>query len=461
MGTGGMAGGSGRRASLNLRQDAGASAVDALDAANQSLSDALRITLRLVWAAMVVLLVLFVLSGVQTVREGQRAISLLFGKVQQKDLAPGPHFVAPYPLGELLKIDTGVVEMEVDAGFWPQVGEGADRNDVSKLTAAGKLDPIANGSLITADQNVVHARFRVQFSRSDTTEWAGNVDPTAERAMVEALVSRAVVRSVAHVGIDDLLKQSGSGESGAVARRARESAQAQLDELQTGIVLTRLEMIQAIPPRTLADKFANFLSAAATSGKAREEAEADAKRTMTAMAGDAVGVLSELIDRYDLAVRNKDEAGGAAILGQIDAIMEGRATEVDGKPVQAAVSGTVTQILADAQRYRSEVVNQRRNELLAFTTRLEQYRLNPAVTLHAAWADGVSTYLNQPRTQVHFLPPNTTTMVLRMNRDPSVQREVQQDLDRLKGEEQKQRRMDELMRNEHSSSPGGGSASAR
>src|SRR5262245_23354980 len=86
-----------RAGSVTLRSsDSGAPDTSAmLDPANQSLADALGMMLRLVQLAMVVLIGLYLFSGLQSVQEGQRGVRLLFGKVEDSNLEPGMHLAAP------------------------------------------------------------------------------------------------------------------------------------------------------------------------------------------------------------------------------------------------------------------------------------------------------------------------------------------------------------------------------
>jgi len=88
---------SGRATSVRFRADAdvreSARAAMRMDAANQSLAEALKITFRLVQLGMVVLVLLFLGSALRMVQEGERGIRVVLGKVQNGDLGqglPGP-----------------------------------------------------------------------------------------------------------------------------------------------------------------------------------------------------------------------------------------------------------------------------------------------------------------------------------------------------------------------------------
>src|SRR6185503_18283642 len=75
---------------------------DAMDPANQSLAEALRLSFRVLQAVIVVLIVLFLASGFKTVDDGYSGVRTLWGRIVQS-LSPGPKFsVYPYPAGEFI-----------------------------------------------------------------------------------------------------------------------------------------------------------------------------------------------------------------------------------------------------------------------------------------------------------------------------------------------------------------------
>src|SRR5260221_13044460 len=89
------------RSSISLRDAAAPADGSPFDPANQSLSDAIRITFRILQGAMLILAVLYLLSGLQFVKEGEQGIRLLFGQISAAKLEPGLQYSLPFPLGEL------------------------------------------------------------------------------------------------------------------------------------------------------------------------------------------------------------------------------------------------------------------------------------------------------------------------------------------------------------------------
>jgi len=77
------------------------------DTAGKSLSEALRISFIILKIIMIVLVIVFLVSGFRTVGSDEQALVLRFGKIrgvgENRLLGPGPHWVFPYPIDKIVK----------------------------------------------------------------------------------------------------------------------------------------------------------------------------------------------------------------------------------------------------------------------------------------------------------------------------------------------------------------------
>jgi len=97
-----------------------------LDAAGKSLSEALRISFIILKVIMIVLIVAFLASGFETVDSEEQAIVLRFGRIQTL-LDPGPHWILPYPIDEIVKIPVKTqVNLPINS-FWYSAGAASRR----------------------------------------------------------------------------------------------------------------------------------------------------------------------------------------------------------------------------------------------------------------------------------------------------------------------------------------------
>lgn len=411
-----------RNVSMSLRggsAEPGFDAVDAMDPANQSLQEALRFTYRLIQAAMVILAVMFIFSGLRTVKEGEQGIRLLFGKRDPELVQPGPAFSAPYPMGELVKVSTGVVTIDIADSFWPFLSPEDRVRPITELNGSNSLKPERDGSLITADGAIAHTQWRVRYSCTDPGLYSQNLLPEAADSLVKAAVQRGVVQAASETRVDDLLKQSNDDVS-SLASRARDVAQRTLDAAQSGITIERLSLIEKMPPLFLKDKFAAVQTAQQNSQKVQEREASQAQSTLSVTAGSAAPAIIDLINQYEVAIEKKDLPAQDRLLKEIDSVLEGRAEE----PGRRA-TGEVTKMLSDATQYRSSISNKRRSDLSAFLAKQEQFASNPLVTIHREWAEALRAFQSSESVELMMMPIGTRTLALLINRDPDIAKRLE------------------------------------
>ena len=413
-------GSSQRSASVTLRSQTQADeSAQQLDAANQSLADALKLVFWLIQVAMIGLVVYFIASGVQSIKETESGIKLLFGRITGDNLPPGPQFSWPYPFGEMIRVDTGAVTLELDESFMPQMTADQKKLPISQIAQQGiklSLKPGEDGSLITGDENIAHTKWKVLYRRTRPGDFAGNVLPEDERKIVQASVEQDVTQAVATVKIDDLLKQS-QGDTGSVATRAKQLAQASLDKLKSGIQIEQLTLQEKSPPFSTFNEFNNVQSAEQKASTQRSEAESAARNLLNETAGAAYEPLIQHIDLYEGALEKGDKAEQARLLAAINSLLLGEPVKVGDKTIEKASSGKVAARLNEARQYRTSIVARREAEAKTFSAILAQFKSNPEVVIQRDWADAMSKFLAQPIVEIFSLPPGTETAEILINRD--------------------------------------------
>ncbi|MFI4870867.1 MAG: SPFH domain-containing protein [Phycisphaerales bacterium JB061] len=442
-------------ASVTLRtseQDGDAGAL--LDRANKSALDALRIAYTIMTWIMIGLVVLFVLSGFQSVTESEKAVRLRFGKIDNSNLGAGFQFAFPPPIGELVKIQIGQQTLRIDDAFYPKLTEQEKSQTVAQLASRGSFrsyNPAEDGSLITADQNLAHAKWQVLYERANPTMWLTNIDKEAEEELVRLTVERAVVRAMAEITVDDLVKQS-AGSEGSVARRAEQYSQEALDRLDSGIQIVRLDMIDPGPPINLVPDFAKVNSAETGANTERERALQDARTQLNSVAGGAATDLIELINRYERAADLGQSEQADTLLAAIQSVLVGEAVtvapmsedETEITVAEGSVSGQVTELISDAETYRRQVRDEAQADLARFHSKLEQYNQSRDVLVSREWADAVGEFLAKDTVQAMFLPTGTDVLELLLNRDPQILRDQEKADNRQRLIEANEKRLEEL-----------------
>ena len=449
--------GTGREASVRLREgetSRAASQRRRMDAANQSLSDALRITYGLLKAAMVVLVVLYLVSGVQSINEGERGIALRFGKQVRQNLDPGFQWSFPYPIGDIVRVGKGTVELPVAEAFMPNLpGENtpaqAMDTDISRFNNANKLNPASDGSNITADLNIAHTQWNINYRRADHAKVVEHVLPEHERDLIRSIVQRSIARVMATTTIDELLRRSSESISG----RVRLLAQRELDELESGIEIDRVVLSRKSAAMSLRRKFNSVQTAAQTAGKAREDALLTREQRLNDVAGRAAETLIEEINEYERLTELGRDGEAAAKLERIDRILEGRPVEIGGEMVEGLVSGEVAEMLqkarSDASNRVSDAIAQYRN----FEAKLEQFNSNPRLMIARDWSNAMETFLGRDSVSTILLPEGVDAEMF-INNDPDIARELDRSRKRREADQAREQREEQMRRDAYRSRRG-------
>ncbi len=180
---------------------------EAMDPANQSLADALRLSYRVLQLAILGLLVTFLFSGFQTVQEGYTGVRTVFGRIDGEgadaQLAPGLEPFWPYPVGEIVVFELKR-STSLRTEFWPRL-QGTLQRAIESADLNNPIRPGADGSVITADGDLAHLQVTAEYSIDDVSRYVSNVDRARTETMVRKAIARGVVMAAAATPLNDLL----------------------------------------------------------------------------------------------------------------------------------------------------------------------------------------------------------------------------------------------------------------
>lgn len=394
-----------------------------MDPANRSLAEAMRISFRLVQAAMVILAVLFVFSGIRTVKPDQEGVNVLFGRKIAEGLEPGLKLSWPYPLGELITVSTSPNAVTV-RGFFPQLGPtDTPQTKIDQVSYANPVPP-RDGALLTSDLNLVHTWWTANYRRTAPGRALELLHPDHEEAIVRSMLERAVVHVVGQTELNEVIGQGISD----IQPRVERLAQGALDSLDgdslSGLTIDSTQATHRTPPLSLKQQFAAVIDARSVGQTARTQAESGRAQTLSAVAGRAAPVLVQQIDRYEAAIETGRAADAAAILETIDGLILGRAVEIDGRVYSALASGEVSEMLSRSEQKRFELASRAEGESRLFSAKLEQFRSAPRLTMARDWAEAMGVFYAKEFVQPMFMPSSGASAELIINEDPDISRAI-------------------------------------
>jgi membrane protease subunit HflK len=385
--------------------------------AHEALADALRVSFWLLRAAIIVLLAYYLfLSGLVNVREQEKAVRIRFGRIVgepgKQVLEPGgPYFALPFPIERVVIVPTSPQQIELTRQFWYELPPAEAGKTAAELAGkAGPLDPQKDGSLLTGDANIIHARWSVTYAVSDVVRYASRVaDPNTARRLVLAAAEQGIVAAVAQLPSDSLMKPQNIDA-------ARATAQAALDTMGTGLRIVTLSLHDAAYPLSVRTTAQAALNAESERAKLLEEAYEQRDSILGSAAGEAYPPLLTLINRYEAAAAHDGDPRLATELDrQLQQALTGLHITAAGHDY--AIGGQVAELIHEAQTYRIQAVAELRIDAERLTSLLPQYRQNPSIVLNQLWQQTREQILTGD-VETIYLPAGQT--LLELNRNPAV-----------------------------------------
>jgi membrane protease subunit HflK len=403
-----------------------------IDPAQQSLAEALRVSFAILKFAMLGLLVAYAFSGLFSVGSNEVALRLRFGDyvgdAGTRVLERGTYLAAPFPLEEIVKVDTRPVSLVLDREFWFETSAQEStltRGQMQGLKAR-PLNPLRDGSLITGDSNIAHAKWTLTWRVADPVAFLTNVGSRELATSIVRLVAQqGIVQMTAQTAADDLLR-------GVVDRNVALGAmQRRLDDMRTGLVVDQLVLDKVSAPMRVAASFDAVTTAESDRAGRIVAADQERSRILAETAGEASGRLLEIIVAHEQSSERGDEVLAHEAEQRINVALESLA--VDGVPI----GGEVARRLNAARTYRTQIVEKVAGEAQAFEQLLPQFERTPRLVLSKLWEDAREQILTGKDVETFYTVPGQ--LELQLNRDPNLQKERQMEQLRSRRQEQRAR----------------------
>ncbi len=216
--------------------------------------------------------ILWLLSGIYIVDAAERGVVLRFGAFSEITMA-GPHWHLPYPIEKVEIVD-------VDESRTAEIGYRSTNGRSGSTIHSESL-------MLTKDENIIDLKIGVQYKIKDAALYLFNVrnpDLTL-RQMTESAVREIVGQSK----MDFVLTEGRS----AIASGTEVLLQKMLDELETGLIITSVNMQDVQPPEQVQAAFADVVKAREDEVRQKNEAEAYANDIVPRARGGAFRLVQE------------------------------------------------------------------------------------------------------------------------------------------------------------------------
>ncbi len=200
--------------------------------------------------------VIYLLSGIYIVDDGERGVVLQFGKFNQITL-PGPHWI-------------------------PRVIQKVEIVDVAKIRSVQQ-----KAVMLTEDENIVSINFAIQYDIKDASNYIFNLrepDITLRQA------GESAIREVLGKNSMDFIITEGREE---IASRTKLLLQSVLDSYVSGINVQTVNILEAQPPEQVQDAFSDAIKAREDEQRFINEAEAYRNEIIPLARGKAKQIVEE------------------------------------------------------------------------------------------------------------------------------------------------------------------------
>lgn len=394
-----------------------------MDAAGQSLTNALRISFVILKVIMVLLIFLFSVSGVFRVQPDEEALVLQFGQFrgegEDRVLRPGLKFAFPEPISEVIRIPVQRVQTLAVDSFWYFETEQERLSGARRRDVFGPLNPIRDGYSLTrndaltglagTDYNIVHSRWSITYRIRSPIQFFESIyirprnpgedflDAAAQtvKPLLNSLASNAIVSTMVNYSIDDAVRSRSD-----IAVDVQNTLQRKLDEIGSGLVIDAVRADRIVWPRQVDEAF----QASNRASQEREQMRIDARSYKNRVLTDTGGPDAEaVLERLKNETLTQDE--------QIELVEK--------------LAGQTQTLIAEARAYRTRVVEEAKANAEYLQNLLPEYQKRPELVLQKIYQDAIQEVLAGADEKIFIQPAQggrSREIRVLINRDPQVRR---------------------------------------
>jgi len=221
----------------------------------------------------IIVLVVWLFSGIYIVDAGKRGVVLRFGAFTEATM-PGPHWHIPYPIEQVEIVD-------VEQRRFIEIGYRSGGGGQSAVSVPREA------LMLTQDETIVNIQLAVQYQVDDPRLYLFNVrDPDA----VLKQCAESALREVVGKSKMDFVLQEGRAE---VVNRTKVLMQEILNSYNSGLLVSDVNLQDAQPPEEVQGAFSDAIKAREDRVRLKNEAEAYANDVIPKARGSAARQLQE------------------------------------------------------------------------------------------------------------------------------------------------------------------------
>ncbi|MGH6644957.1 MAG: FtsH protease activity modulator HflK, partial [Bradyrhizobium sp.] len=231
----------------------------------------------------VILIVIWLLTGFYRVQPNEVGLNLVFGKYTSLS-PPGLRYNIPYPIGTVEK---------------PTV------TNVETINIGARGDNDSSNEMLTGDENIVNIGFTVQWQINPSNPWDYAFNLADPRGTIRAVAESAMREAIGQRNITPIL----TGDRQAIEQQVQSEMQKALDSYKAGVLVRLVQLQNVDPPPQVIDAFRDVQAARADQENTVNQAQVYANKVIPEAGGQAASI-TQAAEAY--RVRTLAEATGEA-----------------------------------------------------------------------------------------------------------------------------------------------------
>jgi len=384
-----------------------------MDAANQSLAEALRGSFSILKGIMLVIVVLFLFSNVRRIDSHEQALTLRLGRLQPQVRDPGLVWAMPFPIDEIVPLptkssNTFTIESHT---FHREPNERDKPLSFFSWPVSRGLHPTQDGALMTADGGLVHVKWKITYKIDKVDQYVSNIlssNITNQATKAAEDLIRTFVETVGiHVASGLTAEEMIRTRVDDVQNMIRNLVNQRLTAIDSGIDVIRVSMDEPTPPIAVREAFVATQRMENLKEKQIQDANQEKTKILNEAAGEAAERLLAVLQDID-----RREPG--------DEIRQHMEKDV-GKILTTQAEGKAGQMIQNSGAYLATVVGQMRSDLELYRTLVPEYERNPHLLVNRLWEETKQVVFTNPGVTKVYRPPNSQIR-LRIPLDPEATR---------------------------------------
>ena len=238
---------------------------------------------------LLIIVFVWLLSGLYRVQPGENGIELMFGKYVNTTEA-GLNFWAPWPIGSVMRPNVEKTN-QINVGFRSLGAQG--RTDTSRDVPEESL-------MLTGDQNIIDIDFVVQWRIKSAKDFLFNIrDP-------ELTVKLAAESSIREIVGQTPLEEVLATKRTEVETKTRDVLQRIMDDYKAGVFIAEVKMQKVDPPQKVIDAFNDVQRARQDKERQQNEAEAYRNDIVPKAKGEASRQLEQAAAYRERLIKEAD-----------------------------------------------------------------------------------------------------------------------------------------------------------